>query len=216
MFEENTNLSATSQRIERNQLTTISTRDESKDSLFEETASRTPIPPNLAQMDTKSQQKYVDSLIKPAIAHKIANRNEKTQERSHDSSLEITNDEASIATDQPNKSSRQEYINSIAEAAIAKTVADEKENKKSTLEESSDPLTGEEKENSISTPYPKGLAGEEIEEKVKQEGAPKVKNVGFVNYKWTEIFVEDDEECNSIDRDDVKKGLHTHDEEGGK
>ena len=72
-------------------------------------------------------------------------------------------------------------MNSIAEAAIAKTIADEKENKKSTLEESSDPLTGEEKE--------------------KQNGVPKVKNVGFVNYKWTEIREKVD---------------HTDDEEGGK
>ena len=104
MFEETTNL-LTSQPIRPNQLTTISTRYESKDLLFEETAFGTSIPPNLAQMNTKSQQKYVDSLINTTIAHKIANRNESTQERSHNSLLERTNNEASTATDQPKKSS---------------------------------------------------------------------------------------------------------------
>ena len=56
-------------------------------------------------------------------------------------------------------------MNSIAEAAIAKIITDEKENKKSTLEESSDPLTGEGK-------------GKE-----KQNEIPKIKYIGFVNYK---------------------------------
>ena len=55
--------------------------------------------------------------------------------------LEITSDEKSIRTDQSYKDNRQEYIESIAKAAITKTTADEKEN-------------------TISTPDPKGLAGE--------------------------------------------------------
>ena len=181
LFEESVNWQTTNQQIEPNQTTTVSTRDESKDSLFEETASRASIPPNLAQMDTKSQQKYVDSLINPATAHTIARRNKKTQDRSHDSLLEITSDETSITTDQSNKDSRQEYMDSIAKPAITKTTADEKEN-------------------TISTSDPKGLAGEEIEGK----GNSKNKNIGFVNYKWTEILVEDDEECNSINPDEVK------------
>ena len=86
-------------------------------------------------MDTRSQQKYVDSLINTAIAQKVANRNESTREGPYDSLLEVNKNEASIATyqPQPNKSRRQEYLNSIAEAAVAKTIADEKENKKSTV-----------------------------------------------------------------------------------
>ena len=166
LFEETTYLSTISQLIRPNQLTTISTRDQSKDSLFEEITHRTSIPPNLAQMNTKSQQKYVDSVINSAIAHKIANRNKSTQERPYDSSLEITNDATSTTTDQSNENSRQEYMDSIAKTAIAKTIADEKENVISTP----DPKglagegTKEEKENIISTPDPKGVAGERTED----------------------------------------------------
>ena len=105
VFEEITNSPTTSQPIRPNQLTTISTRYESQDSLFEATTWNTSIPPNLVQMNTKSQQRYVDSLINPAIAQKIANRNESNREESYDSLLEVTFNEASIATDQPNKSS---------------------------------------------------------------------------------------------------------------
>ena len=50
------------------------------------------------------------------------------------------------------------------------------------------------------------MLGEKKKEEVQNE-IPKVKIVGFVNYKWTEILVEDDEECNGIDRNDVKKAI---------
>ena len=71
-----------------------------------------------------------------------------TRDESYDSLLGETNNEASITSNltqdasKINNSSRQEFINSIVEAAIAKTIAEEKG---STLEESSDPLIGEEK-----------------------------------------------------------------------
>ena len=35
----------------------------------------------------------------------------------------------------------------------------------------------------------------------------KFKNIGFVNQQWTEIVVEDDEECESISKDEVKKAI---------
>ena len=85
-----------SQRTSPYQAITSSTRDESKDSLFEETYSETSTLSNQSQNKSKS-----------------------------------------------NNNSCQEYIDSIVEAAKAKTIA---EDKKSTLEESSDPFTGEEKE----------------------------------------------------------------------
>ena len=39
------------------------------------------------------------------------------------------------------------------------------------------------------------------------DDAIKFKNIGFVNYQWTEIVVEDDEECESITIDEVKKAI---------
>ena len=45
------------------------------------------------------------------------------------------------------------------------------------------------------------------EGKEKQNEISKIKYIGFVNYKWTEILVEDDEECNSIDPDEVKMAI---------
>ena len=33
------------------------------------------------------------------------------------------------------------------------------------------------------------------------------KNVGFVNRKWTEIMVQDEEECGQLERQDVKKAI---------
>ena len=144
-------------------------------------------------MDMKSQQKYIDSLINPAIAYKIANRNEGTQEKSHNSLLETTSDEIPTTTDETNKNSRQEYINSIAKAAITKTITNKKGNSISTPDPkglagkgkvniTSTPdlkgLAGEQKENTISTPDPKGLAGEgKEEEKEKQNGVPKVRKI---------------------------------------
>ena len=79
-----------------------------------------------------------------------------------------TNNETSITSNQPqnkskiNNNNRKELINSILEAAIAKTIAEEKE---STREESSGPLLGEK---------------EKVEER---NEIPKVKNIGFVNRK---------------------------------
>ena len=76
-------------------------------------------------------------------------------------------------------------MNAIAEAAIAKTIADEEIKKKSTQTQS--PPVGE--------------------KEGKRNEIPKIKNVGFVNYKWTEILVEDDEESEEIDRNKVKKAI---------
>ena len=97
-------------------------------------------------MDTRSEQKYIDSEINTAIAQKVASRNESTREGSYDSLLEITNDEVSIKTDQTKKISRQEYMNSIVEAAIAKTVTDEKEKKRVFLKSLRTLWLGKEKE----------------------------------------------------------------------
>ena len=36
---------------------------------------------------------------------------------------------------------------------------------------------------------------------------PIFKNVGFVNRKWTEIIVEDEEECEQLERDKVKEAI---------
>ena len=33
------------------------------------------------------------------------------------------------------------------------------------------------------------------------------KNVGFVNYKWTEILVEVEAECEELEREEVKKAI---------
>ena len=33
------------------------------------------------------------------------------------------------------------------------------------------------------------------------------KNVGLVNRKWTEILVEDEEECEQLEREEVKKTI---------
>ena len=50
-------------------------------------------------------------------------------------------------------------------------------------------------------------------EKEKQDGDPKVKNIGFVNHKWTEILVE----IMRLNRPGRRKeSHHTNDEEGGK
>ena len=80
--------------------------------------------------------------------------------------------------------SRKEFIYSLIERATAKT-----KEKESTREDSSDSLLGKKK---------KAEAQKEI---------PKVKKVGFVNHKWTEIFVEDEEESQEIDRNEVKKAI---------
>ena len=37
--------------------------------------------------------------------------------------------------------------------------------------------------------------------------AIKFKNIGFVNHQWTEIVVDDDEECKAISTDEVKKAI---------
>ena len=37
------------------------------------------------------------------------------------------------------------------------------------------------------------------------EESIKFKNIGFVNYQWTEIVVEDDEKCDEIERETVKR-----------
>ena len=37
--------------------------------------------------------------------------------------------------------------------------------------------------------------------------AIKYKNIGFVNHQWTEIVVDDDEECEAISADEVKKAI---------
>ena len=50
------------------------------------------------------------------------------------------------------------------------------------------------------------MTGEE-KEKEKQNEIPKIKNVGFVNYKWAEILVEDEVESQEIDRNEVKKAI---------
>ena len=165
--------------------TKISTRNGSYDSLLGETNNEVSIIPNLAQMNTNIQQKYVYSLINPAISQKIANRKESTRDGSYDSLLGETNNKASSDQLQHNKSNRQEQLESIANAAIAKTIADDKEHKKCTLEKAQDTAIEEEKR--------------------KKNENPKVKNAGFVNYKWTEILVEDEEEGEEIDRHDVSK-----------
>ena len=33
------------------------------------------------------------------------------------------------------------------------------------------------------------------------------KNVGFVDQKWTEILVEDEKECEELEREEVKKAI---------
>ena len=43
--------------------------------------------------------------------------------------------------------------------------------------------------------------------KKKKEINPVFKNVGFVNYKWTDVVVDDEEECNVIARDEVKRAF---------
>ena len=51
---------------------------------------------------------------------------------------------------------------------------------------------------------------EPTEVKINEEtfnDAIKCKNIGFVNYQWTEIIVEDDEECEAISTDEVKKAI---------
>ena len=115
-------------------------------------------------------------------------KNEGTQEKSHNSLLETTSDEIPTTTDETNKNSRQEYINSIAKAAITKTITNKKGNSISTpdpkglaeeekvnITSTPDPkwlaLEGKEgkKENISSTPDPKGLDGEGTEEKKEKQ-----------------------------------------------
>ena len=131
----------------------------------------------------------MDALINTAIAQKIANRKESTRDGSYYSLLGEKNKDASSASNQlqHSKSNRLEQLESMANGAIAKTIADDEENKKSTLRKSPDTEVGE--------------------EKGKQNEIPKVKNVGFVNYKWTEILVEDEGEGEEIDRQDMKKAI---------
>ena len=102
-----------------------------------------------------------------------------------------TNNETSTTPNQSQNKSKinnslREFIKSILEAAIAKTNAEEKE---STREESSDPLLTEK---------------EKVEEPIE---ITKIKYVGFLNYKWTEILVEDEEESQEIDRNEIKKAI---------
>ena len=39
------------------------------------------------------------------------------------------------------------------------------------------------------------------------EESSKFKNIGFMNYQWTEIKVEDDEECDEIEKEEVKRAI---------
>ena len=53
-------------------------------------------------------------------------------------------------------------------------------------------------------------SNEPVESKINNEffeDTMKFKNIGFVNQQWTEIVVEDDEECGSITTDEVKKAI---------
>ena len=43
------------------------------------------------------------------------------------------------------------------------------------------------------------------EKNQKKEINPSFKNVGFVNYKWTEIVVGDEEECMEVAREEMKE-----------
>ena len=160
--------------------TRISTRDGSYDSLLGETNDEASIISNLAQMNTSSQQQYLQSLVNAAIAQKIANRKDSTPDLRLRGLVGETNNEGLTITQY------QPDMQAIAEAAITKTIADKNNEPKNNTPEDHPNITIE-------------------EEKGKQNEAPKVKNVGFVNYKWTEILVEDEEEGEEIDRQDVRQ-----------
>ena len=193
-------------------LPATSTRDQSQDSLLEESINLSKIEPNrITNTNIQSTLNTIDEsfdsalrettseISESAIPHQTKSCQNRpkstkisTRDESYDSLLGETNNEASIVSNQSQSknSSRQEYIDSVVNKAIAKTIADEQENKKSTLEEYSDTLIGEEKR--------------------KQNEIPKVKNVGF-----------DRDPCSRQGRvqrnrpQRCKKGHHTDDEEGG-
>ena len=58
---------------------------------------------------------------------------------------------------------------------------------------------------------PERPPGPSLEEKLTPKGdektSPIFKNVGFVNRKWTEIVVEDEEECEQLERNKVKEAI---------
>ena len=52
------------------------------------------------------------------------------------------------------------------------------------------------------------LLGEKGNNKTnKSKDIPFIKNVGFVNRKWTEVLVDNESESNEIDRDEIKKAI---------
>ena len=51
------------------------------------------------------------------------------------------------------------------------------------------------------------LGEKDCDKQNKSKDIPFIKNVGFVNKKWTEILVEDEEESDEMDREEIKRAI---------